>query len=61
MYAMERPVTDVSPILLATFFLVLGLSKRRFFARAGSSGSSRADEGDVKMHLKACSVVRYLA
>lgn len=53
MYAMDRPVTDVRPILLATFFLVLGFVVRRLLAGAGSSASfsSMADEGDVKIHL----------
>lgn len=54
-YAMERPVTDVSPIFEATFFLVLGLV-RRFLDWVGSSDSlsSRVDDGEVNTHLKAC-------
>lgn len=52
MYVMDHPVTDVKPILLATFFLTLGFVVRCLLV-AGSSGSflSMADEGDIKIHL----------
>lgn len=55
MYAMDRPVTDVRPIFVATFFLVVGLVLRRFLGGAASSVSlsSRADDGEVNMNLNA--------
>lgn len=54
-YAMARPVTDVRPILAATFFLVLGFAVRRFLGAPASSESfsSMADDGEVKTHLNA--------
>lgn len=55
MYAMARLVTDVRPILAATFFLVLGFVVRHFLGAAVSSESfsSMADDNKVKTHLDA--------
>jgi hypothetical protein len=52
-YAMERGVTDRSPISVATLERVAVLSFLDRFAGGGSSLSFSTDDGDVNKSLKA--------